>query len=71
MKNKWEIVHEADIEETGESTMWSLKVAERKFYWICLLADGTFDVVDSDAHTILKNCKTLPSAKRWVTMNLL
>lgn len=69
-KNEWKIVHEMDLED-GTPTEWSLKVADGKFYWIDLLADGTFDVVHWDARTILMNCKSLASAKRWVTMNLL
>lgn len=37
----------------------------------CDLDDGTFDVIGSDCHTVLANCKFLPSAKRWVISNLL
>ena len=69
-KNEWKIVHEMDLED-GTPTEWSLKVTDGKFYWIDLLADGTFDVVNCDARTILMNCKSFVSAKRWVTMNLL
>lgn len=70
MKNEWNIVHDCDS-ENGKPTEWSLKVAEEKFYWIDELADETFDVIDHDAHTVLKNCKTLVSAKRWVATYLL
>ena len=70
MKRKWEIIHECDLED-GTPTEWALKAGEKKFYWIDQLSDNTFDVIDSDAHTILTNCRTLRSAKRWVTMNLL
>ena len=70
MRRKWEIVHDCDLED-GTPTTWSLKAGQKKFYWICEVSDKTFDVIDSDNHTILENCKTLRSAKRWVTMNLL
>ena len=68
---KWQIVHECDDEYTNEPTEWVLKVGNGKFYWIDLLNDKTFNVIDSDAKTVLKNCKSLKAAKRWVAMNLL
>jgi len=60
----WNIVHECDMED-GTPTEWSTKIGN-KFYWIDEVADGTFDVIDSDAHTVLANCKSLDGAKRWV-----
>lgn len=69
-KKEWNIVHDCDAED-GTPTEWSLQVAEGKFYWIDEVADGTFDVINHDAHTVLNNCKTLASAKRWVSINLL
>ena len=36
-----------------------------------IYTDGTYDVIGSDGESVLKNCKTMASAKRWVTMNLL
>lgn len=33
--------------------------------------NGLYDVIDSDAETLLKICQSLRSAKRWVSMNLL
>lgn len=68
--NKWNIVHECDLED-GTPTEWSIKVEENKFFWIDKLDNETFDVIDSDCHTILTNCKTLNSAKKWVENNLL
>ena len=72
--NTWEVVHDADLDD-GTPTMWSIKVKteERKeiYYWICLVHDGTYNVELNDGETVLKNCKSLTSAKRWVTMNLL
>lgn len=70
MNRTWNIVHDCDLED-GTATCWALKVADGTFYWINLVADGTFDIVDHDAKTVLKNCKSFASAKRWVTMNLL
>lgn len=70
VKRKWNIVHECDLDDET-ATEWALKVSDSKFYWIDMLSDGTFDVIDCDAHTVLTNCKTLAGAKRWVTMNLL
>lgn len=70
MKREWNIVHDCDLEDETP-TEWSLKVADGKFYWIAEMSDGTFDVIDHDARTVLMNCKTLVSAKRWATMNLL
>lgn len=68
-QEEWEIVHDCDLED-GTPTEWSLKVAENKWYWIDALKDGTFDVIGFDAHSVLKNCKSLPSAKRWVKVYL-
>lgn len=71
MKREWNVVHDCDLED-GTPTEWSLKVEDGKFYWIAAVSDGAFDVIDHDAKTvIMEGCKTLASAKRWVTMNLL
>lgn len=70
MKTQWNVVHECDMDD-GTPTEWALKVAENKFIWIDALFNGTFDVIHYDAQKVLKNCKSLSSAKRWVTMNLL
>lgn len=70
MERKWNIVHDCDLED-GTPTEWRLKVADGIFYWIDEMSDGTFDIIGHDAHTVLMNCKTLASAKRWVAMNLL
>lgn len=64
-KDEWKIIHECDL-ENGTPTEWALKVADNVFYWIDAKADSTFDVIDSDNETVLKNCKSLSSAKRWV-----
>lgn len=69
-KQEWQIIHECDLDD-GTPTEWALKVADKKYYWISLMNDDTFNIIDNDAKTVLKNCKSLTSAKRWVTMNLL
>lgn len=73
-KEKWDEVLECRGED-GTPATWALRVSKdtekNRFYWIERLCDGTFDVIDNDAHTVLKNCKSLSSAKRWVKMYLL
>lgn len=39
-----------------------------QYVWIELTYNNTYDVVAND--TVLKNCKSLASAKRWVSSNL-
>lgn len=39
-----------------------------RYVWIELTYNNTYDVVAND--TVLKNCKSLASAKRWVSTNL-
>lgn len=75
MKYSWEIIHESDDEETGEATCWAAQVnSERygKFVWITLKANGLYDVEVKpfDDFKVLVSCKSLTSAKRWVTMNI-
>lgn len=69
MKKACSIVHDCDMED-GTPTEWVLKVAENKFIWIDALSDGTFNIIGYDVHTVIQNCKSLTSAKRWVTSNL-
>lgn len=75
MKYSWEIIHECDDEETGEPTNWAAEVnSERygRFAWISLNADGLYDVEVKpyEEFKVLVTCKSLTSAKRWVTMNI-
>lgn len=73
-KNKWEIIHDADTEE-GEPTTWSMEINHEKygkFVWVCQYDINDFRVeVDLGDFVELVTCKSLASAKRWVTMNLL
>ena len=72
MKIKWEIVHDCDTEE-GEPTCWSSEINHSeygKYVWITE-NDNRYSVeVDYGEITELVNCKSLASAKRWVSTNL-
>lgn len=68
--SKWEIVYDCDLDD-GTHTEWVLQVAKGVYYWIDSLADGTYDVIGFDGHSVLKNCKSMTSAKRWVSMYIL
>lgn len=75
LKNKWEIVHDCDMED-GTPTCWAIEtgkdaIGKKQFYWIDLTPEENYAVIDHDCHTVLMICKSLASAKRWVTMNLL
>ena len=74
MKNKWNIVHDCDS-ENGEPTSWAKEINHSKygkFVWVTENENGLYDVeVDSrDGFTTLITCKTVISAKRWVSMNI-
>lgn len=69
-KRQWSVVHDCDGED-GTPSVWSLKIADNQFYWIDATPDNTFNVIDTDSETILKNCRSLRSAKRWVAVYLL
>lgn len=74
MKNKWEIVHECD-DEDGNPSVWCREINHEKYGRYCWICDkgGHFSVDvkrDDDLVTLVK-CKSLKSAKRWVTINLL
>ena len=67
---EWHIIHECDT-ENGTPTQWSNEINNPKYgqyVWIELTYNNTYDVVAND--TVLKNCKSLASAKRWVSSNL-
>lgn len=75
MKYNWEIVHESDDEKTGEPTCWAAQIDSEqhgKYVWITLNANGLYDVEVKpfDDFNVLVSCKSLTSAKRWVTMNI-
>lgn len=73
MKNKWEVIHEMDG-ENGEPTSLAREINHSKygkFVWITENENGLYDVeVDRGGFTTLVTCKTVISAKRWVSMNI-
>lgn len=70
MKNTWKAVHDCDG-ENGEPTCWSKEINHEKygrFAWIEENEEGKFEVsVDKG---VLADCRSLASAKRWVSINL-
>ena len=74
MKNKWEIVYEGDDEE-GNPTCWALEINHSlygKYVWINKYDDRDYvvEVIPRKETNELIHCKSLASAKRWVSMNL-
>ena len=69
-QQKWSVIHESD-DDNGNPTLRAIKAEERKFFWIELNHKGSYAVINHDAKTVLKECKSLASAKRRVTMYLL
>ena len=64
MRRKWEIVPEMNL-DVGPATEWRLMFVKGSFYWIETMSDETFNIIAPDGHTVLMNCKSLASAKRW------
>lgn len=76
MKLKWEAVLECDDEDTGEHTCWYAEVNHPRYgrcVWIGKAAENSFNIeyCTSNNFYIIKTCKSLTSAKRWVSMNLI
>lgn len=74
MKNAWEIVHDCDGDD-GEPTCWSKEINHRKYgkyVWISQISDTAYDVevIPEQELKVLATCKSLASAKRWVSKNL-
>lgn len=72
--SKWKTVQEAN-DDNENPTMWSKEINHPKygkFVWIVLDCNKCFNVeVDCDNEfRILVQCKSLASAKRWVSMHL-
>lgn len=70
--NKWEIIHDADNED-GTPTCWVKEIYHSRygrFVWISKTKEGfAVEVKRDDEFSVLVNCKTLTSAKRWVSTN--
>lgn len=67
-KLRWEIVHESDT-DSGKPTLWSTELTNNCFLWIEEAEIDGYNVIGSDAETVIKHCKSLSSTKRWVSMN--
>lgn len=69
---KWDVIHEMDEEETGNPTCWAAEINSLKygkFIWITLDYLGKYNVeisTDGKFETLV-SCKSLASARRWVT----
>ena len=71
-KYDWKPIEEMDLED-GTHTCFSVRIGNS--FWYCTqISDDTWDVeecrVGSDYYTTHVNCKTLTSAKRWVSRNV-
>lgn len=73
---KWEPVPESRDEETGEDYCYSAMVFPNKtgadrFIWIEKNENGEWNIINHSGDTFnqLATCKSLASAKRWVTMH--
>lgn len=73
--NKWQIVHDCDG-ENGEPTCWTKEISHPdygRFVWITENTNGKFDVEICEKEgtfRILATCKSLASAKIWISMNI-
>lgn len=68
---EWHIIHECDTEE-GNPTQWAKEI-NGQYVWIDLLdPEGFYEVcIESNGnYKHLVTCKSLTSAKRWVTRYL-
>lgn len=71
--SKWKVIHESD-DDNGNPTVQSLKINHSKYGKYCWITDNIdyFSIeVDYNGFIELKQCKSLVSAKRWVSINLL
>ena len=73
-KNTWEVVEDCN-DENNNATCWSKEINHKKygkFVWITDNGNGyNVEVISNDETIVLKECKSLASAKRWVTSNLI
>lgn len=71
--NKWTVIEECSDDE-GKPTCWAKEINSArygKYVWINE-KEGGYDVEVNAGNQIypIMTCKSLASAKRWVTMNL-
>lgn len=77
MKDVWQIVHDCD-EDDGEPISWAKEINHQeygKYIWITRRDDTEYavEVIPAPGQMetdVLMVCKSLKSAKRWVTMNV-
>lgn len=72
-KLNWEVIHECD-DENGNPTVWSAEINHSlygKYCWITDMSKHFSVEVDCDTFEELAKCKTLASAKRWVSLHLM
>jgi len=74
MKSQWNVVHDCDTEE-GKPTCCAKRIDHPtygQFVWISEYSDNQFavEVIPITETKVLAICKSLSSAKRWVTTNI-
>lgn len=74
MSKFWNIVHECD-DDSGKPTEWVTQIDHSRYGKYCWIDDMityfTVVVYDESQAKELVKCKSLTSAKKWVTMNLM
>lgn len=71
-KYNWHPIEEMDLDE-GTHTCYATTDHDGRFIWLTQISDDTWDVEiatkagDSTTFYTMMNCKTLTSAKRWVS----
>jgi len=72
MKTTYSVIHESD-DDDGSPTCWAREINHKKYgkyVWISKEND-VYNVEEcSEELSVLVVCKTLTSAKRWISMNL-
>lgn len=72
--NKWKIIHDMDNDD-GTPNCWAKKINHNKYgeyVWINKTKEGfNVEVKQYNDFTTLVTCKTLTSAKRWVSINMI
>lgn len=73
MRQLWRVLNDSN-DEQGNPTCWYLKIDHPKYgkyLWISAKGIGyAVEFLSYDTVCVLKMCKSLASAKRWVTMNV-
>lgn len=69
---EWNIVHDCD-DDNGDPTEWACKLTvDGQFVWIDKIGESAYGVTNkADGDDYLHITKSLKSAKRWVSTNLI